>query len=235
MNIIYLTSSGLVALFGLSAAFSLMGKDLKETLLSSDNDGWQPLILGFVLLSLGFLIPDFTGAYLLKGMGLLFAIFGGLILVDNKITNALLNPILGFVYAVVTILWFGLGALSVPGGLIYNVHALFSLVPFVALATISTTVAVLSFTSVDFKNRLVQDNGGVFLVGVGLVVLALSPFAVLNPALIIVTAGLGALMITLGGLIVADDENVKWLLTKTKTFVYAVLAVVALAVSRWLY
>ena len=69
----------------------------------------------------------------------------------------------------------------------------------------------------------------------GLAVIALSPLAALNPALMITTAVLGALLFTLGILIALDDDKVDWLLTKAKAVVYTILTIIAIAAARLLY
>lgn len=231
---VYLISSGLVALFGLAAAFSFLNKDLKKTLLGSDKDGWQSLYLGVALIALGFIIPDYTGAYLLKGVGLLFAAFGALIMIPDSITDPITSPFFGAVYGYTAFLSYRLGVLE-TGGVAYNTHALVALILPTVAATFFATLAVLSLTSQEFKDRLSQDSGGWTFVVLGLAIIAISPLAALNPALMITTASLGALLFTLGILVAMDDEQVNWLLTKSKAFAYSVVALIALMASRWLY
>lgn len=231
---IYILPSLFVIVFGLGAAFSCLSQNHKDVLLGSDTDGWWPVGLGAVLLVLGFLIPDYTSGYLLKGLGILFAVFGGLILVDDNLTQKILNPILGFLYLAATFMVYYIGA-EASGAFVYNTRALLTLVPFVTVATIALTLTVLSFMSAKFKSRLAQDSGAGVLIITGVFAVAVSPLAALNPALIISTSALGGLLITLGALIVVNDDTVEMLLTKVKAIAYAILTGVALYLARRLF
>lgn len=229
MNILHI----LFAISGLLAVFSFLNRNIKDTFLASDGDGVQPLGLGIVLTILGFLVAlfDYTGGYLLKGIGILIAVYGILVFLPNSVTNPILHPVAGFLYAVIAgiILRSGAVTLGVTLG-----HALTLVVPAFLAATMATVLA-LSLTSESFKDHLSQeDGGGNVLIIAGIIGLGVSLIAV-NLPLMIFAAALGGLLYALGILVVADANQVKWLLAKSKIIAYAILTLVMLAIARYLF
>ncbi len=230
MNFIFL--SGFLTVFGLLAAFSFLSDSQKDSLLGFDENGLQPLIVGLVLAVVGFVIPDFTASYLLKGLGILFIIFGGLILLDDRVYKLILNPFVGFLYAAAAATVFRYGA-NTTGGIGFNAHALMLVIPVVG-ATMYATLAVLSITS-GLKERLSEEFGGLLPVILGLIAIAASMFSLLNPVLIIATASLGGLLVTLGALIAASDMTVTRMLAKSNLVWYVSLGIAFLVLGRLLF
>ncbi len=228
----YLLATILIAVFGLAAVFSWLSRGHKDTLLASELDGLQPLALGALLLVLGFALGrfDLVGAYLLKGIGMVFATFGGLVLIPDGATEKILHPIMGVIYAIVAVAAYYFGTMATLGMFVFNMHALLIVVPLVAAATFFATLSALAFTSEEFRDRLEQDDGGVWLIIFGILVMLAAPFG----AMVIITSALGALLATLGVLIVIDDDQVEWLLAKSKTIVYAIFMIIALVCVRLL-
>jgi hypothetical protein len=233
MNTSYFWLSVAFLVFAMPAPFAFLSQVLKKTLLGSDKDGWQPFILGVVLFGLGWIVPDYAAGYVLKGLGIVFFLLGILILVDDKWSDKILEPGWGLGYCFVALALLAIG--SMKSGFTYNARALLTLVLPVIGATIAVTSALLTIMSEKFKLRLSQDNGGSILTVFGIVLMAVSPFAALNPALMVVTSALGALLLTLGSFIALDDPTaLKWL-KLNKLIVYIPVFLVCVGLSRWLF
>lgn len=220
-------------MFGLGSIFSFLSQDHKDQFLGFDRDGLDPLALGAIVFALGFAADylNLIAGYLFKGIGLLSVALGVLILMDNEWTKKLLNPAMGFVYALIAGLAYYFGTLKTSDLFAYNMHALTVLVPFVAIATFFATISAFSFASQNFKDRLSkQHNGGYRMILAGVVLMLLAPIG----ALVIVTAALGALVTTLGVLIVVPSDTTKAMLSKVMTVPSVVLMVLALIAASLL-
>lgn len=223
---IYLLASAIVALAGLASAFSFLSAEHRATFLGSDRDGWDPIALGALVYAISFVVDMFSPVWgnVFKSIGLVLFAFGVLILLDNTLTNSLLQPKLGIFYAVLAVAAFLYGTAKTSGMFGYNAYALSVIVPYVGLATLSGTMATLSFASSAFKDRLAQDNGGFRLVLAGLALMFLAPFG----ALVITTVAVGALLATLGLIVLLSKEATQFVLAKPAAFVWLVLMVVFL-------
>lgn len=233
MNI-YVLPPLFVIVFGMAAALSPLARDLKDALLSSDRDGWEPLAIGALFVVAGIFTPDYAGARMLLVLGVLSAMLGALISVRDSVTNAVLTPSLAIWYALLAVASYVFGA-SWAGPVAYNMHTLTTLALPVAAATIFVTLFALAMTSATFKERLGRHPQGWYLAVVGLVVIALSPFAALNPALIIATAGLGAMLMTIGVMVAIPDPVTMMYLGRRTAIIYVLFAAVMLVLARRLY
>jgi hypothetical protein len=230
----FVLPAALVAILALLVGFAFAGRNLRETLLGSDSDGWQPLGLGGFLLVVGILVPDFTTSNILIGLGILFGLFGALILADNRMTNTLTSPLLGAIYAVLTFLAYRWGA-TATGAFAFDSRSLVALVLPAFGASVVLTLTVVALMSQSLKDRLSEDiGGGAFLV-LGIVLLVGSAFARLNPALMVATAASGGLMTALGTLVVMNNETSDRWMAKSKILLYVPVALGLLYLARQLY
>lgn len=220
---IYLLASALVALMGLASAFSFLSAEHRATFLGYDHDGWNPVGLGALVFASSFVIDLFSPVWgsIFKSIGLVLFAFGAWILLPNDPTNSLLRPMFGVFYAALAVAAFFYGTANTTGIFGYNMYSLTVIAPYVGLATMSGTMATLSFASSAFKDRLAQDNGGfrLLLAGMGLIVLA--SFG----ALVVTTVAVGALIATLGFLIMLNKDATQFVLTKPAAVVWLLLMV----------
>ncbi len=217
---------------GLLAAFSFAGKNIRDTFLASDSDGFQPLLLGIVLalLGLGVGLFDVTGGLLLKGLGVLFVGYGAFVLLPEGITDFLVNPVAGIVYTVVS-LW---AFFSVPATMAVTTAYVMRLVAPTFIAAMFATLGALAFTSDSFKDHLSQQVGGGIFAVVGLAFGALALTAG-TFELAIIASGLGGLLFILGVLVLVGSDTVEGFLTTKAAFVWLPLMAVAGAFARFLF
>lgn len=217
---------------GLLAAFSFIGSNLRGTFLESDGDGVFPLGWGIILFGLSLIVArfDVAGGYLLAGLGTLFGVYGLTVLIPDGITDFLLHPVAGIVYALVSLgLFFAAPhAMALTAGYVLNL----TIPTFVA--AILVTFAALSLTSSSFKDKLEQQGGGLVLLLAGLVFGALAPVAG-TVILAVTAAGLGGLLFALGFLVAISDDLVERLLTPAGLIAYVPLLALAIYLARNLF
>lgn len=228
----YLEMCVVMALCAPAFVLSLSSQNHKDLFLSSDRDGRDPLALGIVSFALGAVafygLGWLVAGEVLEGVGLVLAALGVLILFDNHVSNAILHPAMGFVYAGFAVAADYFATMAFGGHFGYNMYSLSVTVPYVGAGTAFATLLAFHFASQDFKNRLIaRHNGGYWMLLAGLAIMFLAPVG----ALVIVTAAAGALVATLGLLIVVHGDVTKFLLSKPFAVVSALLMVVAMFLS----
>lgn len=232
--LIYILPAAFVAALALLVGFAFAGKNLRSTLLGFDADGWQPLGLGGTLFVVGIITPDFAAQNILVGLGMLFGLYGVLILAKDSTSEALTGTLLGLVYVVLAAGVYYLGA-TWSGAFGFDLRSLMTLVLPSFGASLALTLAVITMTSQAHKDRLSQDVGGGSFIIIGILLLAGSAFARLNPALMITTASAGGLLTALGALVVMDDATSDAWMLKSKMILYIPAALGLLLLSRSLY
>ncbi len=220
------------AVTGLLAAFSFIGSNLRGTFLESDGDGLQPLGWGAVFYFLSFAVAplDVAAGYLLSGLGMLFVVYGLFVLIPDPITDFLLHPVAGIVYALVAAVIF----LSTPHAMALTAGYVLRLTLPTSAAAILATFAALSLTTSSFKDKLEQQVGGVVLLLAGIVFGILAPFAG-TVILAVTAAGLGGLLFALGLLVAIDDDTVERFLTPAGLIAYLPLLGLAVYIARMLF
>lgn len=220
---IYLLASAFVALFGLGSAFSFLSEDHRSDFLGSDRDGLDPLVLGAVVFALGLVADRFNPIIgnVLKSIGLVLFAFGALILIP---TEKFLQPVAGIFYGIVAVAAYIYGTVQTTGLVHYNMNVAITIVPFVVIATFAGTLAALAFASSLFKDRLAQDDGGSRLLIAGLALVVLAPLG----ALVVTTAAVGALIATLGFIVLLNRNATQAVLAKPMAFIWLIVMVLAL-------
>lgn len=218
---------------GLLTAFSFVRADLRKTLLGSDADGLQPFGLGIVLAILGVFVAmfDYTGGYLLKGLGLLFGLYGAFVLTPDGITDRILNPVTGVIYAIVAVFAFN----NIPIAIALTVGHILTLAVPAGLAVFAATFVALSFTSESFKGRLSQETGGALTLIVGGIVAGVFGLFAGTVPLVILASALSGLLFALGVLVILDGNTVDRLLTVGNSKWYLIILVIALGIARLLF
>ncbi len=228
-----LVSAMLTIFFGMSAAMSLIPKNLRQKMLSFNQDGVVTMIFGVAAMTFGLFVRDYTAAYLLYLVGEAVVCFGAWTAINDRITDGLLNEkafpfyLLAFAAAVYY------GAAGHNASIELAAYYLARLTLPVAVASLLAVLTLLSFSSTRFKLDVLSLNtDGVYVMGMGAVFTIMSMVVGANPVMVIALGALGSVLIALGGLIVLYDWITDLLLKPWMATVYVAVMVALLYYSR---
>ncbi len=208
--------------------FSLMPKRFRQDLLSQDLDGQRMAFLGAGLLFVTFFLAWPAAIVAVAGMAGMLLVVGVLVLVDDRISNVILQPVAAIVYVPLTVGAYLLGPGYGSFELTLNSYILQFTLPVLLVATL-VSMAVFAGLSESFKLRIMpQDGGGMWFVIAGVISVGFTMLTA-NPLAGIGLAAVSAMYLVMGTLILLPDSITREVLRTFMSPVYYCVALASLA------